>query len=166
MGVDLSAVPGRPVRTWVEWWQWEWALAGASHLVSGLQPTYILGYILYAFFDFLSDLLVESYWLEDAAMLGSSFCGQEVTAKQAKHSYIIHVFFGGPPEFLHSWTPKQSFLDDFRKGWFGQRRLCLSERLPSATCKGSIESTFPNFYASPFSNQPSIQTKCEENQSK
>ena len=52
-------------------------------------------------------------------MLGSSFCGQEVTAKQAKHSYIIHVFFGGPPEFLHSWTPKQSFLDDFRKGGLG-----------------------------------------------
>ena len=60
-------------------------------------------------FDFLSDLIVESYWLEpDVAMLGSSFCGRPAH------------FFGdrqGHVEFLHSPGPQTTaFLDDFRKG--------------------------------------------------
>eukprot|EP00435_Cladocopium_sp_Y103_P017426 s1075_g4.t1 len=35
MGVDLSPVPSRPVRTWFEVWQSEWALAGGLGLKGG-----------------------------------------------------------------------------------------------------------------------------------
>ena len=52
----------------------------------------------------------------------------------------ISTHFLGPPSprwFPALLDPKQSFLIIswwFPKGWFGQHRVCLPERLPSATC--------------------------------